>query len=653
MTLRRRLTAAFVLVVALPLLVAALLLSHVLPRQAQRSQQQSLTVAARSSSMVLRTQCAVLRATAQTAARVTAQAAATPGGTPVAALRDLVAPTAGTGVAVRDAAGRLVAGAGDVPTAPVDCGAPDAARAVALPAALTAVVPLQTPGGGSAGTAVASRPLDRLRLGDLSAPGTLAVLTGDGRVVVGGPLPAPVLRAVSRVAAAGVGVTGGVVWAVQPAAGLRVLIMQRAERGPHLVLPTLLLLLVAVAAASALAVIVARATTRPLAELSEAASRVAEGDLGTVIEVHSRDEVGDLASSFNAMTTALQGSVGALQLSHEELRASLARLGDTLSSTHDLDRILVVVLEAAAAAVGARSGRVLLLSPDRRELVRAASTGDQTVLADTVPVGEGPAGRVALSGEAELLDGSALVVPLVSSGTVIGVLELLPAVGTTFGKDHLVTVRTFAGQAAVAVDNVLLHQEAQRLSLTDGLTGLWNFRYFSMTLAKEIERAARFGRPVALLMLDLDHFKAVNDTWGHQRGDSVLIELAARVRGQVRDVDTVARYGGEEVVVVLPETDEDGAVALAQRVCGAVGLAPFGSSQEAPVAVTVSVGVAVFPGHGSSAALLLAAADRALYVAKSSGRNTWRLAVAGPEDGPDVGVEDEPTGERREPGPVH
>jgi diguanylate cyclase (GGDEF)-like protein len=150
-----------------------------------------------------------------------------------------------------------------------------------------------------------------------------------------------------------------------------------------------------------------------------------------------------------------------------------------------------------------------------------------------------------------------------------------------------------------------------------------------MTVGKEIERSARFGRPLALLMLDLDHFKNVNDTYGHQRGDAVLVELAARVRAQVRDVDTVARYGGEEIVVILPETDESGAVQIAERICDAVRRRPFGDTGQVQdqIEVTVSIGAAVFPAHGATAGILLRQADKALYDAKHAGRDTWRLAV--------------------------
>jgi diguanylate cyclase (GGDEF)-like protein len=129
-------------------------------------------------------------------------------------------------------------------------------------------------------------------------------------------------------------------------------------------------------------------------------------------------------------------------------------------------------------------------------------------------------------------------------------------------------------------------------------------------------------------MLDIDLFKSVNDTYGHQRGDAVLVELAARVRGEVRDVDTVARYGGEEVVVILPETDEAGAAQAAERICDAIRRRAFGEPGQDEVDVTVSIGAAVFPAHGGSATTLLRRADEALYEAKDAGRDTWRLATS-------------------------
>jgi diguanylate cyclase (GGDEF)-like protein len=129
-------------------------------------------------------------------------------------------------------------------------------------------------------------------------------------------------------------------------------------------------------------------------------------------------------------------------------------------------------------------------------------------------------------------------------------------------------------------------------------------------------------------MLDLDHFKQVNDRHGHARGDAVLRELAQRVSEQIREVDTFARYGGEEFVVVLPETTIEGATQLAERVCTAVRRQPFQQDGEESITVTLSVGVAAFPVHGSSAATLMRAADRALYVAKNEGRDRWHVPAS-------------------------
>jgi diguanylate cyclase (GGDEF)-like protein len=196
-------------------------------------------------------------------------------------------------------------------------------------------------------------------------------------------------------------------------------------------------------------------------------------------------------------------------------------------------------------------------------------------------------------------------------------------------------LRTLANQASIAVDNIHLHHEAQRLSTTDPLTGLWNFRYLSMSLAREIERSTRFDRPLAVLMLDLDHFKQVNDVHGHPRGDTVLRELAHRVHEQIREVDTFARYGGEEFVVVLPETTVDGAAQLADRICAAVRREPFRADGEEPLDITVSIGGAAFPQHGATPATLMRSADQALYVAKAEGRDRWH--VPGVNSGEPVG----------------
>ncbi|MDQ3974590.1 MAG: sensor domain-containing diguanylate cyclase, partial [Actinomycetota bacterium] len=217
-----------------------------------------------------------------------------------------------------------------------------------------------------------------------------------------------------------------------------------------------------------------------------------------------------------------------------------------------------------------------------------------------------------------------LAVPMLGRGQVIGVLSLLrDDAGRPFSKDDLDTLGTFAVQASVATENVMLHREAQRLSVTDPLTGLWNFRYFQLQADRELESATRFQRPLSLAIIDIDHFKPINDRYGHQVGDEVLVELARRIRDSTRVPDVVARYGGEEFVVLLPGTDLDGALSTAERIRLAVVGSPVTVSHSVTtsLAVSCSAGVAEFPRHGRTVAGLVRNADAAMYSAKRQGRN--------------------------------
>jgi diguanylate cyclase (GGDEF)-like protein len=163
-------------------------------------------------------------------------------------------------------------------------------------------------------------------------------------------------------------------------------------------------------------------------------------------------------------------------------------------------------------------------------------------------------------------------------------------------------------------------KELQLLATRDGLTGLYNHRTFYALLADELTRAKRFKRPVSLLLLDIDHFKRVNDTHGHLAGDAVLRELGGLLGRQARAINRVCRYGGEEITVILPETGLEAAANVAERLRAVVEAQPFDANSE-PIRITVSIGVASFPAHADGAAALVAAADTALYAAKQRGRN--------------------------------
>jgi diguanylate cyclase (GGDEF)-like protein len=375
------------------------------------------------------------------------------------------------------------------------------------------------------------------------------------------------------------------------------------------------------------------------------------------------------------LTAALRGELAASRdrlrdQVRDQVRDQLRVLGDALSGTHDLARIQEVVLATARSALGARSGAVLVVPVGGGDLVGIA---DGATL--RLPLGTGLLGTVALGGQprrgvfgpqgprlapGEPHGASYLVVPLRRPGSVRGVLALYDRLGgPDFDDADLAALRTLGDQAAIAVENVRAYEEAQRLSHTDPLTGLYNYRMLTESMRREVERASRFGHRLAVLVLDLDRFKEVNDSHGHAAGDAVLAEFARRLRGEIREVDLAFRQGGEEFVLLLPETDATGGVTVARRLCDAVRATPMlvprsfqaaavasGGGLELPsagwnpgpgaprraglarrVPVTVSVGVAVFPDHGGTGAAVLQAADEALYAAKSDGRDTCRVAA--------------------------
>ena len=186
--------------------------------------------------------------------------------------------------------------------------------------------------------------------------------------------------------------------------------------------------------------------------------------------------------------------------------------------------------------------------------------------------------------------------------------------------------RDETGRLGTGLDRLITRlQETLQLSLTDPLTGLGNVRQLGDALRRESERATRFGRTLGVLVLDLDHFKEVNDRYGHRAGDAVLVEFARRVRRVVREVDLTFRQGGEEFVILLPETDVAGSLTAARRIGEAIRESPIPLGEN-DISVTVSVGVAVFPRHERTAAGILDAADAALYAAKHAGRDTFALA---------------------------
>ncbi len=217
-------------------------------------------------------------------------------------------------------------------------------------------------------------------------------------------------------------------------------------------------------------------------------------------------------------------------------------------------------------------------------------------------------------------------VPLRARGQIIGVLTLDSRQSGAYSSEDAALAQAFADEASIAVENARLFHQVQRMATTDPLTDLYNRRHFYDAASDELERSRRYAHPVSLVMIDFDHFKDINDTYGHPAGDQVLIEAARRCRAALRDIDVVARYGGEEFVILLPETGLEGALQAAERLRQGVMEVPV-TVADCAIPVSISLGVASLQEDCANLEALLENADQALYLAKDSGRGrvyAWR-----------------------------
>jgi diguanylate cyclase (GGDEF)-like protein len=216
-------------------------------------------------------------------------------------------------------------------------------------------------------------------------------------------------------------------------------------------------------------------------------------------------------------------------------------------------------------------------------------------------------------------DKAVVMLPLVAKGQSIGLVEIISSTSTRLDETRIEFARTMANEAAMALENAKLYEDARNLADHDPLTGFYNHRFLHERLGEEIVRAQRSGQPLSLLMIDLDDFKLVNDTFGHLFGDRVLAWAGELIRSTLRASDIPARYGGDEFAVILPETGPAAASIVAERMLNAFATRPFESEGRSGVPVAASIGVASFPREGRSGPDMIAAADGALYRVKDAG----------------------------------
>lgn len=281
---------------------------------------------------------------------------------------------------------------------------------------------------------------------------------------------------------------------------------------------------------------------------------------------------------------------------------------------------------------------MLILDPDQGTLIVRGHRGYRDdVLGLEIEIGEGVSGRCAATGEVQVVDdvsedpdyipglpdaASEVAVPLIHQGEVIGVLNAESEQEDAFDEAARRLLSVVGRQVATVLAATRLQEENRRLAVTDGLTGLHNRRYFERRLAEAVERAERYGERLALVYIDLDRFKAVNDSHGHPVGDLVLRRTAGALEDRCRGSDLLARIGGEEFAVLLFRVGRSKARGIADRLRRAIeALEIDAEGVEEPLTITVSAGVALYPDHGPGLEELHRTADMALYRSKEAGRN--------------------------------
>ena len=379
----------------------------------------------------------------------------------------------------------------------------------------------------------------------------------------------------------------------------------------------------------------------PLHMLKESAKSFGAGEFSYRADTEVMPvELGQLAAAFNAMATRLEKNHAVLEQRASRLSA-LNHISMAInSSALSLQEILDEIMRKGVRLIGANASCIAFYDSDERRFKNWVTYGlsehftrnmsfiqgglaDETFTnANYILSNDRPDTLYKLSKLAreEGLQ-SFICLPLTSRERHLGVIYFYRADRDTFTPEEIDLLATFASLAAQGIENARLYAYAQEQARTDALTGLDNRREFQRRLGEEIERARRNGRPLSLLMLDIDHFKRVNDEYGHLAGDAVLRDVSKLLGSQVRSIDRVCRYGGEEIAVILPETPLVGAANVAERMRAAVEAQPFDINADVPVHITVSIGIGCCPAQADSAQMLVAAADAAMYAAKQGGRN--------------------------------
>ncbi len=301
-----------------------------------------------------------------------------------------------------------------------------------------------------------------------------------------------------------------------------------------------------------------------------------------------------------------------------EIDELLHKVCSFLLQAFPVDHVAVLLLEEEKLVFRAHRGRLTPMFREGAELIdanglcRQALRGGKPVLTNDVSGARGY-----IQGFAETQ--SELCIPLISFGQVVGVLSLESAKLNAFDPGDVAPLESVADICANAIQNAHYFERVRHMAYVDGLTGVFNRRYFEIRILEEIERAHRYSGAVSLIMIDIDHFKQLNDEFGHLMGDDVLRQISTVFQQNLRKIDVACRYGGEEFAIIVPETTGEDAYYVAEKLRKAIQTAVFPG---VPRPVTITAGVASYPANGKNRDELVKAADEALYSGKQSGRNS-------------------------------
>jgi len=334
---------------------------------------------------------------------------------------------------------------------------------------------------------------------------------------------------------------------------------------------------------------------------------------------------------------------------HSAAIETLMAIARTLVSPHEIEEILQQIMHQVSCLLKPMTLSLLMKNDVSGELEFAVviSPGDDHIEGSRLPAGHGIAvwsaendqsiiipdvrcnERFAAEFDSQLscTPRSIVCVPVKSHDKVFGVIQLMNSSdGSIFDAADEQILTAIADFTGVAISNAKALEKIQQLVITDDLTGLFNSRYFFEQIEYEVERSKRYNSPLSLVFLDLDHFKNVNDTYGHLTGSRLLAEVGSVVSEHIRKTDKAARYGGDEFVIILPHTEKSGAFAFALKLHNELNKTGFYSDDGDLLAVSGSFGVASFPADAQSSAELISKADEAMYLVKKSGRNGVRVA---------------------------